>query len=155
MSSRLNDPFFTATPTVVEKITAIGLTAQPQAVVHELNSTLPAGTLGATLTVRGWDQVKYQQRKIRDEFCIKSDTLKNLSAVFQEVPDFALDFRSQPTLQAALMAEETKEEIHKILENIPIDQPLLNQMDTTFGLGDYFATPHCCKNPSSRGGRAV
>ena len=146
LNSNTQTPFIPTATAVTDKITSLGLTQKPREMVINDNSTMLPGTLAATHSVRNTDQVKYQQKKIRDEVRLTTNHIESIIAVQNETGNFVRDLRLQP-LFATLMADEMKNEVQRVLENMPIEKALETGEDSVFGTGDFNITTLSMKHP--------
>ena len=110
------------------------------------NATMLSDTHMATDTMRDTNQIKYIQKKKRDPIQLTKNHIESIVAVQDETGNFVLDLRFAPTL-VTMMCEEMKEEIKKVLENMPLEQKLVTFEDTLFGLGEFYATGFSFQHP--------
>ena len=65
--------------------------------------------------------------------------IESIVAVTDETGNFVCDFRHAP-ICVTMMCEEMKDEIKKVLENMPLEQKLVTFEDTLFGFSPFYAT---------------
>ena len=104
------------------------------------------GTLAATHSIRDTNQVKYIQQKFRNQVKLTKNYIVSVIAVQNETGNFVRDHQIKP-LHVSMMTDDMRNEVNKILENMPVQQPLEYYMDTQFGVGDFFATQAGVKHP--------
>ena len=72
-------------------------------------------------------------------------------AVQHECPDFCLEMRYggslKPAIHGSYCSGDMQKEVRQILEETPVNQRLITEIDTTFDIGPYCVTRYSMQHP--------
>ena len=153
-SQQTDRPFFATRDTVIWDIKKYGLSAKPSAIYRDNRKHTLPGMLSETGNARNAKQVSNIQQKMRNEIQLSTNQLENIVAVSKYLPGYVREVRyhsltddATDQISVTLVCPQMADEFRSMLRMMPLGQPVVFGLDTTYKMGRFFVTPLNARNP--------